>query len=180
MHEMSGKLYGNISFTAQGSPIVTIKLNERFSALKMVEELAGKDISIKVGRFKQKRSLDANAYCWMLIGKLAEKLNIPRTDIYRAAIKEIGGNSDTVCVQDKAVQSLCDGWQRNGIGWQTDTFPSKIDGCTNVILYYGSSTYDSKQMTRLVNFIVDECIQQNIEVKPAEEVASLLLSWWNK
>ena len=134
-------------------------------------------LTFKIGRYKKKRSLDANAYCWTLISHLAERLNIPKTDIYRSAIKEIGGNSDTVCVQDKAVQSLCDGWQHNGIGWQTETFPSKIDGCTNVVLYYGSSTYDTAQMSRLINIIVEECRQQGIETKSKEDIDSLLSQW---
>lgn len=178
MFELTGKLTYMVGFTATGNPIITLELNERIPALKMVDELHGEEkLSIKIAKFKKKRSLDANAYAWVLISRLAEKLNIPKTDIYRQAIKEIGGNSDTVCIQDKAVQSLCDGWERNGIGWQTETIPSKIEGCTNVILYYGSSTYDSAQMHRLLEFILQECRQLNIEVKSKEELDSLLSQW---
>ena len=178
MYELTGKLNYNVSFTAKGNPIITLELNERIPALKMVDELHGAEkVSIKIGKFKKKRSLDANAYCWVLIGRLAEKLKMPTADIYRQAIKEIGGNSDTVCVQDKAVRSLCDGWERNGIGWQTETTPSKIEGCTNVILYYGSSTYDAAQMSRLINSIVEDCKLQGIETKSKEELDSLLGQW---
>jgi hypothetical protein len=178
MYELSGKLAYNVSFTANGNPIISIELNERVPALQMVDELHNADkLSIKIGKFKQKRSLDANAYAWVMISKLAEKLKIPKTDVYRQAIKEIGGNSDTVCIQDKAVSSLRDGWERNGIGWMTETIPSKLDGCTNVVLYYGSSTYDSFQMSRLVNFILDECRIQGIETKSQEEIDSLLRQW---
>lgn len=177
MHELTGKLAYMVGFTANGNPIITLELNEKVPALKMVDELHNEKLTIKIAKFKQKRSLDANAYCWTLISRLAEKLNIPKTDIYRDAIKEIGGNSDTVCVQDKAVQSLCDGWQRNGIGWQTETMPSKLQGCTNVVLYYGSSTYDTAQMSRLINNIVEECQQQGIETRSPEEIDSLLHQW---
>lgn len=178
MVELTGKLNYGVSFTAKGNPIITLELNERIPALKMVDELHDSEkLTIKIEKFKQKRSLDANAYCWTLISRLSEKLNIPKSEIYRSAIKEIGGNSDTVCVQDKAVASLCDGWQRNGLGWQTDTMPSKIDGCTNVILYYGSSTYDTAQMSRLINNIVEECKLQGIETKSQEELDSLLGQW---
>lgn len=178
MYELTGRLNYNVSFTAKGNPIITIELNERIPALKMVDELHNAErVSIKIGKFKQKRSLDANAYCWVLISKLAEKLNIPKTDIYRNAIREIGGNSDTVCVQDKAVQSLRNGWERNGIGWQTETFPSKLDGCTNVVLYYGSSTYDTAQMSRLINSIVEDCKLQGIETKSQADIDSLLSQW---
>ena len=32
------------------------------------------------------------------------------------------------------------GWEHNGLGWVTEILPSKIAGCVNVVLYYGSST----------------------------------------
>lgn len=179
MHELTGSL-SNISVDyATGEPVLSIKVTGdakslfiMFDELKTVEKL-----SIKISKYKKKRSLDANAYCWTLISRLSEKLNIPKTDIYRQAIKEIGGNSDYMCVQDRAVQKLRDSWERNGIGWQTDTMPSKLEGCTTVILYYGSSTYDSYQMSRLINIIVDECKQVGIETKSKEELDSLLGQW---
>lgn len=176
MFELTGKIHSVTFDYFSGKPMVTFALNE--NAREMVDELKSQDkLTLKVGKYTKKRSLDANAYCWTMIGRMAEKLKIPKTEIYRQAIKEIGGNSDTVCIQDKAVSQLCDGWQRNGIGWLTETMPSKIEGCTNVVLYYGSSTYDSAQMSRLINIIVDECRQLGIETKSKEEVESLLRQW---
>lgn len=69
---------------------------------------------------------------------------------------------------------------KNGIGWTTDTFPSKIDGCTNVVLYYGSSTYDKAQMQRLTELIVNECEAQGIETRTPDELANLLSLWEGK
>ena len=161
MHELTGRLSGVTFSYETGKPLITFEMNEKRSALDMVDTLREY----------------ANAYCWTLIGKIAEKTNASTSEIYRAAIKEIGGNYDIVCVQDEAVESLCQGWQRNGIGWQTDTIPSKIDGCTNVILYYGSSTYDTSQMSRLINIIVQDCEALNIETRSEEELESLLNSW---
>ena len=66
---------------------------------------------------------------------------------------------------------------KNGIGWQTDRFPSKIEGCTNVILYYGSSTYDSAQMSRLLDLIVYDCKIQGIQTDTPEEIAKLKALW---
>ncbi len=178
MYELTGSIKG-VSFDyLTGKPMVTVELNEKQIALSMVESLNGiEKLSIKVDKYRKRRSLDANAYCWTLIGKIAEKTNTPRQDVYRAAIKDVGGNSDVVCVKSEAVDSLCRGWSKNGIGWMTDTFPSKIDGCTNVILYYGSSTYDTAQMCRLIDIIVQDCTQLGIETKSAEEIESLLNAW---
>lgn len=123
------------------------------------------------------RSLNANAYFWVLADRLAEKTRIPKEEIYKAMVREIGGNSETVCVRNKAVNRICEGWKHNGLGWITDTLPSKIEGCTNVILYYGSSTYDSAQMSRLIDLIVQECQSQGIETLTPEELARLKEDW---
>lgn len=179
MADFVGRI-ANISISyASGKLVVSFEVDgNKESLFQTLEELrATERLTIKVAKFREKRSLDANAYAWVLLSKLAEKLNIPKTEIYRSMIKEIGGNSDTVCVQDKAVDSLRDGWERNGIGWVTETMPSKLPGCTNVILYYGSSSYDKAQMCRLVNLITEECRQQNIEYKSEAELNSLLGRW---
>jgi len=178
MGEFVGRMLPITISYGTGKPIVSFEVEKDHQSLfQMYEELkTAERLTIKVGKFSKKRSLDANAYCWVLIGKLAEKLNVPRTEIYRSAVKEIGA-SDTVCVQDKAVGSLCDAWSRNGIGWVTDTFPSKIAGCTNVILYYGSSTYDVPTMCRLIDIIVQDCKAVGIETRSEEEINSLLGAW---
>lgn len=126
---------------------------------------------------KKKRSLDANAYAWALMDKLSQATGIPKAEIYRNSIKEIGGVSETVCVQDEAVARLRRGWEHNGLGWSTETMPSKLEGCTCVVLYYGSSSYDTKQMSALIDHLIEDCRALDIETKPEEEIASLLEAW---
>ena len=116
----------------------------------------------------------------MLVSKLAEKLRIPKEEIYKETIRNIGGNSEIVCVKTSAVDKLCQGWQKNGVGWITETFPSKLEGCTNVILYYGSSTYDSKQMSDLISIVVQDCKEQGIETMTPAELSLLLDGWESK
>lgn len=176
MYELTGTIQST-ALSMDGKPLITFKVNEYWDCMKMAQELNGQPVSIKVAKKKKKRSLDSNAYFWILVDKLSQRLNIPKEDVYRNAIRNIGGVSDIVCVRNEAVEKLCSGWSKNGIGWQTDTMPSKIDGCTNVILYYGSSTYDTAQMSRLINNIVEECRLQGIETKSKEELDSLIGQW---
>ena len=128
----------------------------------------------QIEKAKRKRSLDSNAYCWTIIDKIAEAVRLPKEEVYRNAIKGIGGVSDIVCVRNEAVEKLCQNWQSNGIGWQTETMPSKLDGCTNVVLYYGSSTYDSKQMSVLIDRLVEEAKTLGIETMPPERLAVMM------
>lgn len=176
--ELTGKINAlNIDFLT-GKTLLTLEVNEKEAAKQGFDELhEAEKLSIEIKKYRKKRSLDANAYAWVLMDKLAEKTGVTKTEIYRSYIKEIGGNSDVVCVKNEALEKLCDGWQHNGIGWQTDTMPSKLDGCTNVILYYGSSTYDTAQMKRLIDNIVQDCKEQGIETATPAEIADMLSLW---
>ena len=132
-----------------------------------------KDVDLEVKQHRNRRSIDANGYAWVLMDKIAAKMHIDKAEVYREAIKSIGGVSETVCVQDKAVERLRQGWEQNGIGWQTDTMPSKLKGCTNVILYYGSSTYDTQQMSLLIDHIVQDAKALGIETMTPAELEAL-------
>lgn len=161
---------------------ITFKTEDKIKAvaelLSYLDSLAeGKEYVIEIKERKKKRSLDANAYAWVLIDKLASQLHESKTDIYRSYIKEIGGNSDTVCVKDEALDRLRNNWERNGIGWQTDTMKSKIKGCTNVILYYGSSVYDVSQMQRLIELIEQDCKTFGIETLDDLKLQQLIEEW---
>lgn len=144
------------------------------------DKLKDKDVSVTVSAFRKKRSLDANAYAWVLIDKLAEAMGLTKTEVYRTAIREIGGVSETVCVEQKAVEHLCELWEGRGLGWQTEQLSSKIKGCVNVVLYCGSSSYDTKQMTRLIDLLVYECKALDIETLPPEKLDLMKREWGGK
>ena len=131
----------------------------------------------EVKEHREKRSLDANAYAWVLMDKLAEATRIAKEDIYREAIRNIGGNTETVCVKNEAAAKVCACWSRNGLGWLTDTLESKLPGCTNVVLYYGSSSYNKEQMSRLIDNLVQDCRQLGIETLPPERLAAMTDEW---
>ena len=136
-----------------------------------------KEYTLEIKEKKKKRSLDSNSYAWLLLDKLAEKTGIPKTDIYRSYIREIGGNSAILCIQNKALEDFCRLWEVGHIGRFTETMPSKLPDCTNVIVYYGSSDYDQPTMCRLVEMIVQECREQGIETLTPAEIAAMNAAW---
>ena len=175
---VSGRIAGAQIDWKSGKPLLTLEVNEKHDFELLVDELKDCErLSVEVKPFRQRRSLDANAYCWVLMDKLAEKLHKSKVEIYREYIRDIGGNSDTLCVQNRALERVCQGWSRNGIGWLTDTFPSKIEGCTNVICYYGSSEYDTEQMSRLIDLIVQDCNEQGIQTETPDKIAEMKARW---
>lgn len=130
----------------------------------------------QVDDYHEKRSKEANAYAWELLGKLQNKLKIPKEEIYRDLIRNIG-SYEIVPIKDIAVERFRNRWSSKGLGWVTDTMQSKLEGYTNVICYYGSSSYDTAEMSRLLDMIIQECKAQDIETKPQAEINSLLESW---
>ena len=130
----------------------------------------------EIKEYKQKRSLDSNSYAWVLLGKLQDKLHIPKEEIYRDLIKNIG-SYEIIPVKNEAVEKFRQAWSKNGLGWITETMKSKLEGFTNVITYYGSSSYNTAEMTKLIDLIEQECKQLGIETKTPEELRSLLDSW---
>lgn len=136
-----------------------------------------KEYTLEIKEKKKKRSLDANAYFWTLAHKIAGKSGVEVTAVYRSYIKEIGGNCTTVCVLEKAADDFCRAWQSNGIGWLIEQMPSKLDGCVNVICYYGSSTYDTIQMSRLIGLAIQDCKEYGIEYLTPRELGELLAAW---
>lgn len=146
----------------------------------IIEELKNENkLNIELKKYNKSRSLDSNAYAWVLLGELQEVLNIPKEEIYKDLIKHIG-SYEVVPIKNEAVEKFRNAWSKNGLGWITETTKSKLEGFTNVLAYYGSSVYDSKEMSRLIDLIIEECKQFNIETKPKEELDSLLKEWSNK
>lgn len=85
-----------------------------------------KEKKFEIKEYKQKRSLDSNAYAWTLLGKLQDKLHIPKEDIYRDLIKNIG-SYEIVPVKDEAVERFRQAWSNHGLGWVTETMKSKLE-----------------------------------------------------
>lgn len=131
-----------------------------------------------ITRRASKRSLDANRMAWALIDKLAEATGDKRTDIYRDQIREVGGISEYICVRDDAVEDFCTLWCGKSIGRQTEVIrDAKIPGCKVVLVYKGSSEFNTRQMSQLIDHIIQDCNQLGIETLTDEERKSLLDAW---
>lgn len=168
---MKGKLAG-ITRNLDGSWNLTVTVCGDLRA--MWNKFKDKDVDVGIKQWREKRSLDANAYMWVLIDKIAEAMHLDKAEVYRNSIRGIGGVSQVVCAQDFTVDALRQGWEMKGMGWQTDTMPSKVPGCTNVVLYYGSSMFDTHQFSLLLDHVVQDCKALGIETMTPREIENLI------
>ena len=134
----------------------------------------------EVNEYKEKRSLNANAYCWVLCDKIAKKLTVPdavitKEDVYKDAILNIG-TFQPMIVEEKAYDNLKRIWEKQGLGFLIQEV-SRKDKCIRINCYYGSSTYNTKEMSLLIELLVQQAKEQGIETKTQAEIDGLLRSW---
>ena len=151
-------------------------------ARKICESIEpGKQYDVEVKEHREKRSLDMNAYCWLLIGKLAAKLNLSPDEVYRSYIKDVAGNYQIVPVKAELVEKWDHLWCSGHIGRITvDIGPCRAEnlkGYHNVISYFGSSDYDTKQMSRLISLVVEDAKAQGIETLTPQELSRMEEEW---
>ena len=147
-------------------------------AMAVVRKHKNKLYDLEVKEHRKKRSLDANAMAWSLINQIADVLRIPPVEVYRQAIQGISGNNEIIPIKEDAVEQFKQAWSHNGIGWICrDLGKSKIKGYRNLMVYYGSSVYDTRQMSDLIDHLIQDCKALDIEVKSPEEIASIMGAW---
>lgn len=136
---------------------------------------------IKVLKKRNKRSLDANAYMWVLCDKLAKKLNSTADEIYMLMISRYG-TSEIVPIKKEAVESFVIKWQSQGLGNICLNLGDckRTEGYQNIKMFFGSSTYDTKEMSVLIDGIVSEAKEQGIETLTPAELERIKKDWGKK
>lgn len=143
-----------------------------------------KTFDIKIEEHRNRRSLDANAYCWVLIDQLATELSkngptISPKSIYRDLVKDVGGNSRIVPIREDAIEAWEKLWTAGHDGRSCEDMGEcvKLPGYHNIRCYLGSSDFDTKQMSRLIDLVVQECQALGIETMTPKELALLKEDW---
>lgn len=128
------------------------------------------------------RSLDANRYMWVLIGKLQAELakndpQITKDEIYQGYVRQYGKSVDYQ-IPDSAVNAMMKSWGKNGLGWTAEKVDDGIYPRTSLVrFYYGTSCYGTKRMARLIDAVVQDCKALHIETMPPAELAQLMAAW---
>lgn len=175
--ELKGKLTGDVMRTSGGKAVIMLEVDKHYSAVKFFEKYKDKELDIEVKQHREKRSLNANAYMWVLCGKIAEKLNITKEEVYRRNVKDVGVYYDDE-IEPENVKRRRTAWGLIGTGWFTERVDFTKDGNKEIIrFYYGSSFYDSKQMSRLIDNVVQDAQSLDIETRTPNEIANMLSLW---
>lgn len=124
---------------------------------------------------RKKRSLDANAYAWVLMEKIAASVGLSKDDVYLQMLERYGVFTHII-VKPQAVDMLMREYRLcRDLG--DVTVNGKIG--RQIQAYFGSSQYDTKQMSRLIDGIIYEAKELGIETATPEEVALMKSRWGN-
>ena len=124
----------------------------------------------KIKNKKNKRSLNANNYLWQIIQLISDKIGSTKEEVYKQAILD-KGQFEIIPIKEEAVETFIKSWSKNGLGNICEIKgKSKIDGYINVIVYFGSSSYDDKQFHAFTEYIVNEAKELDIEVRTPNEI----------
>ena len=156
--------------------VVSFRVNNDYESRREVarlcSELRAADLAVTVKKYIAKRSLNANSYMWVLLDKLAAKLNTGREELYKRYIRDVGIFFDISFQKDKAPQ-IMKAWESQGVGWFCERI-GETENFIGVRMYQGSSSYDRAQMARLIDAVVDDCKEMGIETKTPAEIEELM------
>lgn len=145
---------------------------------QMFDDLKADAVNVEIKKASKHRSLSANNYAWVLIDQIAAITGKTETEVYRNAIREIGGVSDFYGMKEAAYESFCEIWTKDHLGRQVEIIPgSAKPGWINVRAWKGSSDFDSAQMARLIDSLIQEAEQQGIPTVPDKEVERMVSRW---
>lgn len=123
---------------------------------------------------KKRRSMDANAFAWALIGQLASARSIDKDTVYRSAVCAVGA-FDTIMIRNDAFADFSRVWAQKGLAWVAEKIDEHGDYAI-VNAYYGSSVYDTKQMSALIDYLKQDCESIGIVVDDGR-IALMLEEW---
>lgn len=130
-------------------------------------------LDIKVTKHRKKRSLDANALLWACLGELASALRADKWEVYLQMLKRYG-KFTYICVKPGVVEAVKAQWRECEEIGEIDINGSKA---VQLLCYFGSSTYDTKEFSVLLDGVISEMLEIGITPPPGKHVKEALEQW---
>lgn len=155
-----------ISYKSLNTAILSIEIDKY--PLRYLPD-GNKPLMLEIKEYKKPRTRNANALMWELCEKLAERIpGISKEDVYRQSVHAVGTCYSTT-VPTAQANALVNSWICRGVGWLAERI-GQDDDTTSILLYPGSSTYSTEQMGRLIDYLIDECKEEGVQID-ADKIA---------
>ena len=138
--------------------------------------LQGTDLDLTLKKHREKRSRNANDYLWVLCEALARNQGITKVEVYRKNIREVGV-CEVLGMSEETYGRFSSAWRERGLGWFTEIADTSAEGECTVLAYYGSSTYTSAEISRLIEAVQEDCRACGVETATPDELSLLMEDW---
>ena len=173
MYELNGTINGVSVDYQTGNALLTLSIDQKQGAINCYDDLhLAEKLSIKIDKYREKRSKDANAYCWVLIGKIADVLRISKDECYITMIKRYGQGAVA-----KIPKKYADDFKRMADYWEEHEKLQDEETAQYFRFWVGSSKYNSEEMSILIDGIVNEAKEMGIPTETPDRIAEMISLW---
>ncbi len=162
-----------LQHTAELEPELVIGIDSTYSHNELndlAQDLTnGKNIQLEIKQVRKGRSLSANAYLWVLLDKLARKLNSSKDELYYMMLIRYGV-CENIMIKKVALPSI----KRL---FRVVRIVGESNDMVHAQCFVGSSVYSSAEMAVLIDGVASECRGVGIDTMTEEELTSLAETW---
>lgn len=172
MYELNGTIQGVSVDYGTGKALLTLSINQKQSALNCYDELhLDEKLSIKIDKYREKRSLNANNYAWKLLTEIGNVIRADKEEVYIKMLKRYG--------QSEMISVLSHIPIGDYIKYCEEAGESTLNGklFKHYKVYKGSSEFDKREMSIFIDGIVSEAQELGIDTKTPNEIARLKSLW---
>ena len=151
---------------------LTFELDE--GNISEVDNINDKKLRVVAKQYRQKRSLTSNGYAWHLMQEIAEKSGLTKDDVYIECLKKYSRAFTHMIVHPEIIPRLAEDYRV-----VVDLGEVLVNGKVGhqIQLYFGSSKFDTKEMSVFLDGIISECRDLGIEVIPQSDIDKLNAEW---
>lgn len=162
----------DLLISRDGTQVVSFQLNKCEDFRAAYDTLINKDLDLDVKEHKEKRSLNANAYAWVLINEIANVMRLSKEECYLMMLKDYG--------QTEIVSTTSD--DLNGYAKYYELLgESELNGKVfkHFRVFKRSSEFDTKEMAIFIDGIIQEAKQLGIETMTPNQILEIEAAWRN-
>lgn len=169
--ETTGKISNVTRDWHSNKLIVSLELDA--NPTEELQTLMNENLDIKIGKHRERRSLNANRLLWECIRQIAVEMRTDKWSVYLKLLRDYGEYT-YICVPPGAVPMVRRQWRECEEIGEIDIHGRKA---VQMICYYGSSTYDSKQFSVLLDGTKTEMEQIGLTPPPSEHMRRVIEAW---
>lgn len=172
MYELIGKIKDVAIDYRSDKAFITFAINRKRTALNCYDELHLEEkLSLKIDKYREKRSLNANNYAWKLLTEIANIVRASKEEIYLKMLKRYG---QSVMISVEAHIPFTEYYKY---------FDEAGEGTVNGKLfkhykiYKGSSEFDKQEMSIFLDGIIAEAKDMGIQTETPDQIAKMKSLW---